>query len=48
VNTYVNKITYIARVSKIGEKLYIVIPKKYHSLVQHGKAYRVTIEGPLD
>jgi len=42
------RIIYVTKISKSGIKVYIVVPKKYHSDIEHGKTYRVIIEGPLE
>ncbi|MEM4847069.1 MAG: hypothetical protein QW794_04860 [Thermosphaera sp.] len=39
-----NKIVFIAKVSRAGGKLHITIPKKLHPAVEHGKKYIVTLE----
>ena len=42
------RIVYISKVSKTGEKLYIVVPRKFHKEIECGKTYRITLEGPLE
>jgi len=42
------KIVFITRISKSGNKLYIRVPQKYRGEVEHGKTYRVIVEGPLE
>ncbi|MEM4429606.1 MAG: hypothetical protein QXM08_00400 [Thermofilaceae archaeon] len=39
-----NKIVFIAKISRTGKKLHITIPRKLHPSVEHGKWYLVTLE----
>lgn len=42
------RIIYIAKISKSGDKLYILIPRKYRAEIEHGKTYKIILEGPLE
>ena len=40
----VEKVVFIRKISKIGNRLTITIPKELWDKVEHGKYYRVTLE----
>jgi len=41
------KITFIRKVARIGNRLVITMPRELHDKVKHGKYYRVILE-PLE
>jgi len=47
VETMKEKVVFIRRISKIGNRMTITVPKEIWNKIQHGKFYRVILE-PLE
>ena len=42
------RIEFERKISKTAGKLMITIPRAFYRMVEHGKKYKIIIEGPLE